>query len=199
MGVPPINWNEVPDVITKEQFRRLCHISKSTARFLLKSGKVPCSNSGKKTRCYRILKSDVIAFIEDRERWPESYKASRNWYATNGKCAKEKETPIIREDLHEYYVYLLRNQPDVLATDVVCETIGYAVKSWEGTLAMFAAAFLFGTIVLHFFGGLDIGHAALAAFLSAAAGAATELFSPSEWDTVTVPVVVLIVLMLATI
>ena len=53
MGVPPINWNEVPDVITKEQFWRLCHISKSTARFLLKSGRVPCSNSGKKTRCYQ--------------------------------------------------------------------------------------------------------------------------------------------------
>ena len=133
MDVPPINWNEVPDVITKEQFWRLCHISKSTARFLLKSGRVPCSNSGKKTRCYRILKSDVIAYLEDREQWPESYKASRNWYATNGKCAKGKETPIIREDLHEYYVYLLRNQPDVLATDVVCETIGYCkatVNRW---------------------------------------------------------------------
>ena len=75
----------------------------------------------------------------------------------------------------------------------------YAVKSWEGTLAMFAAAFLFGTIVLHFFGGVDTGRAAIAAFLAATAGAATELFSPSEWDTVTVPVVVLIVLMLATI
>ena len=75
----------------------------------------------------------------------------------------------------------------------------YAVKSWEGTLSMFAAAFLFGTIVLHFFGGFDTGRAALAAFLAAVVGAATELFSPSEWDTVTVPVADLIVLMLATI
>jgi len=74
----------------------------------------------------------------------------------------------------------------------------YASKSWEGTLAMFAAAFLFGTIVLHFSGGLEIGRAALAAFPAAAAGAATELFSPSEWDTVTVPVVILIVLLLVT-
>lgn len=63
---------------------------------------------------------------------------------------------------------------------------------------MFAAAFLVGTIVLRFFGGLSIERAAVAAFPAAAAGAATELFSPSEWDTVTVPVVVLIVLMLAT-
>ena len=72
----------------------------------------------------------------------------------------------------------------------------YAVKSWEGTLAMFAAAFLSGVIVLHFFGGIDIGRAVAAALPAALAGAATELFSPSEWDTVTVPVAILIVLML---
>ncbi len=75
----------------------------------------------------------------------------------------------------------------------------YVVKSWEGTLAMFAAAFLLGTIVLHFFGGFHTGRAAIAAFPAAAAGTATELFSPSEWDTVTVPVVILIVLLLVTI
>ena len=75
----------------------------------------------------------------------------------------------------------------------------YAIKSWEGTLAMFTAAFLFGTMVLRFFGGFAAGRAAFAAFLAALAGAATELFSPSEWDTVTVPVVILMVLMLAAI
>ena len=75
----------------------------------------------------------------------------------------------------------------------------YAVKSWEGTLAMFAAAFLFGTIVLRFYGDFSVGRAALAAFPAAAIGAVTELFSPSEWDTVTVPVVILIALMLTTI
>ena len=75
----------------------------------------------------------------------------------------------------------------------------YAVKSWEGTLAMFAAAFLFGTIVLCFSGDFSVGRAALTAFPAAAAGAATELFSPSEWDTATVPVVIMIALMLTTI
>ena len=69
-------------------------------------------------------------------------------------------------------------------------------KSWEGTIAMFMAAFLSGMIVLKFFGGFDAGHAALAAFPAAAIGAATELFSPSEWDTVTVPIAILIILMI---
>ena len=133
MDVPPINWNEVPEVITKEQLWRLCHISRSTARFLLKSGKIPCQDSGKKTRCYRILKSDVLAYLEDRANYPEFYKASRDWYATNGKCTHEKSAPVIKEDLHEYYRYLLRNEPDVLSRDDISEVSGYsktAVNRW---------------------------------------------------------------------
>ena len=133
MDTTAINWNEVPEVITKEQLWRLCHISKSTARFLLKSGKIPCHNSGKKTRCYRILKSDVIAYLEDRERCPEFYMASKNWYATNGKCSSESQAPVIREDLHEYYSYLLKSKPDVLSGEDVSKVCGYCkttVNRW---------------------------------------------------------------------
>ena len=38
-----INWDAVPDVITKDQLYRICHISKSTALYLLQSGKIPAS------------------------------------------------------------------------------------------------------------------------------------------------------------
>ena len=41
-----------PEEITKDQFYRICHISKKTASYLLESGIVPCRNSGKKTRKY---------------------------------------------------------------------------------------------------------------------------------------------------
>lgn len=71
----------------------------------------------------------------------------------------------------------------------------YAVKSWEGTLSMFAAAFLSGVIVLNFFGAFDTGRTVVAALPAGIIGAATELFSPGEWDTVTVPVAIMIVLL----
>lgn len=128
----PINWNEVPDVITKEQLWQLCHISKSTARYLLKSGKIPSQDSGKKTRCYRIFKSDVQAYLIDREIFPEYYKASREWYATNGKCSMESKTPVIKEDLHDYYEFLLKNSPDVLTVDDVNSVCGYAKATING-------------------------------------------------------------------
>ena len=31
MDVFPVNWDSVPEVMNKEQFFRICHISKSTA------------------------------------------------------------------------------------------------------------------------------------------------------------------------
>ena len=70
------------------------------------------------------------------------------------------------------------------------------MKSWEGSIAMFAAAFLSGVIVLHFFGGFAAARSALVAQLAALVGAATELLSPNEWDTVTVPVAIVIIMLL---
>lgn len=45
-----IEWSYVPDVMNKDPFYPLRHISKSTALHLPKSGKVPCACSGKKTQ-----------------------------------------------------------------------------------------------------------------------------------------------------
>ena len=70
MNNEAINWDDVPDRITKDQLYRICHISKSTARYLLQSGKIPCYYTGKQTRCYQIKKEDVIAYLEDRKRMP---------------------------------------------------------------------------------------------------------------------------------
>ncbi len=54
-----INWYQFPDVISKDQLYKLCHISKKHARFLLLSGKIPREKTGKKTWGYRIKKEDV--------------------------------------------------------------------------------------------------------------------------------------------
>ena len=69
-------------------------------------------------------------------------------------------------------------------------------KSWEGTFAMFAASFLVGFCLLCFYCGYPYGSVLLGVAVGAAIGAETELFSPSEWDTVTVPVAILVVLLL---
>ncbi len=72
-------------------------------------------------------------------------------------------------------------------------------KSWEGSAAMLAAAFAFGFCVLHFGSKMPVQISFLTVLAAALFGTATELFSPSEWDTVTVPTVIAAVLLLGTI
>ena len=63
-------------------------------------------------------------------------------------------------------------------------------KSWEGSGAMLAVSFICGFLVLAFVQGLPIPISIAFALIAAVLGTATELFSPSELDTVTVPVVI---------
>ena len=69
-------------------------------------------------------------------------------------------------------------------------------KSWEGSLAMLAVSFLSGVMILLAEQKTALPQTLLMAFLGAVLGTATELFSPSEYDTVTVPVVIVIVLLI---
>ncbi|MBQ3371850.1 MAG: hypothetical protein IJG40_01790 [Oscillospiraceae bacterium] len=68
-------------------------------------------------------------------------------------------------------------------------------KSWEGTLAMLLVSFISGMSILLLAQRMTFSQALPAAGIGAVLGAATELFSPSEYDTVTVPVVILAVLL----
>lgn len=70
-------------------------------------------------------------------------------------------------------------------------------KTLEGTLADFAAGLAFGAAFFTLFCGIEPGRALPAALIGAAAGAFTELISPSEYDTATVPAAVLAALLIA--
>ena len=56
---------EYPAIITLEQLYRICHISKRKGRWLLENGVIPCQDSGKRTRRFRIKIEDVITYLED--------------------------------------------------------------------------------------------------------------------------------------
>ncbi len=69
-------------------------------------------------------------------------------------------------------------------------------KSWEGSAAMLVVSLLGGTGMLTLAQGIPVQHALLLSTAAALLGTATELFSPSEYDTVTVPTVIAAVLLL---
>ncbi len=68
MNETAINWDSIPEIITKDQLYKICHISKSTALYLLRSGKIPCEYNGKKTRCYKIKRKKMLSNILKTER-----------------------------------------------------------------------------------------------------------------------------------
>lgn len=69
-------------------------------------------------------------------------------------------------------------------------------KSWEGAFAMLAVSFAVGMLVLGLSPEVGWQNAWLPAAVGALVGTATELFSPSEYDTITVPVMIITALLL---
>ena len=68
-------------------------------------------------------------------------------------------------------------------------------KSWEGSFAMLLTAFVAGLLVLKQSQSSGMPYAVLMAGIGALTGTATELFSPSEFDTLTVPAMITTVLL----
>ena len=128
-----IDYNEFknyPEIMNKEQLRIACHISKRTALYLLRSGLIPNETTGKKTHCYRIRKSDVIAFLKNRETNPTKYIAPDNWYRYSSpdmKACKSHPTPKLpdRETLQAFYEEHLPSFRDVMDVGEVVTFTGY--------------------------------------------------------------------------
>ena len=131
-----IDWEQIPDILTKEQFYQICHISKDTARYLLQSGKVPCKYTGKRTHCYQIRKEDVKAYLHSRGICPENYTAPPGWYGTQ--CKNSTGMPRMLsaqtlKKLHSYYTALLVSCPDVMSVTEITDLTGYhktTVNNW---------------------------------------------------------------------
>ena len=69
-------YEEYPEVISAYQLYRICHISKRKAIWLLLHGYIPCEDSGKKTRRYKIRLNDVIDYYMPTN--PKSQIYSKN-------------------------------------------------------------------------------------------------------------------------
>ena len=124
-----------PLYMTKEQMYQICHISKRTCLFLLESGLVPCQDSGKKTRRFRIYTEDVIRYLEDREVHPELYKPPVGFYNQKFKNTNAP-TSLTQDDIQfmrKFYEAKLGKYPDVLSSKQVSSFTGYdttSVNNW---------------------------------------------------------------------
>ncbi|MCI2046874.1 MAG: helix-turn-helix domain-containing protein [Faecalibacterium sp.] len=109
-----IAWEALPTTLSLDIFRKLCHISKKTARYLLQNGLVPCTDTGKKTKNYRIRREDVQSYMEKREIAPEQYPKPKNLYA-NPKVSYLMVAQTLSQRT-QAFEHLLASAPDALST-----------------------------------------------------------------------------------
>lgn len=64
------------EYLSKEQFYKLCHISKSTASRLIKNGVVPAIDTQKKTRRYLIARKDMETYLSARNQNPSEFAST---------------------------------------------------------------------------------------------------------------------------
>ena len=112
---------EYPGTVTKEQFYKICHISKHTAQYLLSSGIVPCEDTGKKTRRYTIKIIDIIKYLELRDSFPELYQVSFN-HSQSSPCIRNAEW---RRKMEKRFRIILSPFPDLLSVQDICTITGY--------------------------------------------------------------------------
>lgn len=136
-----------PDPMSRNDFRQACHIGTRTSLYLLQSGLVPCTHTGKRTRCYKIAKADVAAYLRRRLTEPEHYAPPSGWY----KNYPQRKPPaasltrtldyeiVSRLLLRRHLEQQLADAPDVLTVERIARFTGYTphtVSRWctEGRL-----------------------------------------------------------------
>ena len=127
-----IDWNSIPDTISKDQFCKICHMSKRTATKHLGTV-IPCSDNGKKTHRYTINKTDLISFLE---RTSERQRISTITPVV--RCSKTAFSNLtlseqVTSSMHEYYEQLIKSERDILRVADICKITGYGktiVNTW---------------------------------------------------------------------
>lgn len=131
-----------PPVITLDQLYRICHLSKRKAKWLLESRIIPCQDSGKMTRRFKIQLDDVISYLEDTAsgkkvvHFPVGLFSSQT---VSRKTAKHQKVVCCLEQsdfqqvLRQQYEKKFRTFPDSLSTMDVAKMTGFgptAVNNW---------------------------------------------------------------------
>lgn len=125
--------DQYPEIITMDQLYRICHISKRKARWLLENGVIPCEDSGKKTRRFKIKLEDVIEFLELRDAgllddmMPVGIFSSEEY----GYPPRRPRTQLDNGALQAFLLDCWVDAPDMLTVPQTVSLCGYSVTTLE--------------------------------------------------------------------
>ena len=126
---------DYPETISKEQFYKLCQISKNHARMLLTSGVVPCQITRRATHKYVIATVDVIAYLESLPRIRRKRGGAATMPRQTRSVMLTQVPPALADQLRVLYDETLEPFPDVMDPRQISDAIGYAdttIIKWCG-------------------------------------------------------------------
>jgi len=122
--------SEYPSIISSEQLRKILHVSKRKCAWMLQTGIIPCTDTHKRSRRYRIEMEQVIHYLVKADE-------QQNCHSKDGAYIKRESlatAPIsppsgFRKNLENAWC----KEPDVLTIKEVAKLTGYsdnAVDRW---------------------------------------------------------------------
>lgn len=122
-----------PCTITLDQFYRICHIGKRKAKWILENGYIPCKDSGKRTRRFKIRTVDVVTYLQQLAQNPNLLQYPADLFS--GGCNKPSKAPcnpIALSNSNEFKSYLNRIwnlSPDLLFSCDIHTITGYSPET----------------------------------------------------------------------
>lgn len=125
---------QYPEIISKDQLYRICHISKRKARWLLENGVIPCEDSGKRTRRFRIRLEDVITFLEQRDAGRLQEEIPAGIFSGGSHSTQPRQT-LDSGALCAFLLERWADAPDMLTVQQAALLCGYGpatINGWIG-------------------------------------------------------------------
>ncbi|WP_369283071.1 DNA-binding protein [Oscillibacter sp. GMB15532] len=119
---------EYPETITMEQFYRIAHISKRKANWLLTNGVVPCEDSGKQTRRFKIRLDNVIDYLQKVQGGTLNVSIPSGIFAS-GATSKPPREYLDCDELKEQFLADWYATPDMLTIKQASKISGYVGTS----------------------------------------------------------------------
>ncbi|MEA5040630.1 hypothetical protein SDC9_76665 [bioreactor metagenome] len=125
---------EYPETISMEQLYRICHISKRKALWLLEHDVIPCEDSGKQTRRFRIQLKDVINFLIKRD--AGELDAAIPCGAFSSSSHSKPYTYLDSETLFSLLIERWQDAPDMLTVKLAEALCGYGTTTMNRWLQL---------------------------------------------------------------
>ena len=119
---------EHTETVTMEQFYQIAHISKRKARWLLENKVIPCEDSGKQTRRFKIKLDDVIDYLQKVQSGTLDVSIPSGIFAS-GAASKPPREYLDTDELKRQFLADWYDAPDMLSLKQASEISGYGVTS----------------------------------------------------------------------